>query len=204
MQRNLFFLKILSLIAAQILASGFFNVEEKSMEGNVVVEKQYNAHIPLLKILDSLHISSADIKLIVSKSAYKMYVVKGNLMLKTYPVVFGFNPKDDKLKEGDGCTPEGVFHLSSMYPHNKWTKFIWIDYPNQESWQKFNAAKLAGKIPQKATIGGQVGIHGVPENKDAWIDNKENWTLGCISMKNKDVNDLFQSITTETLLEVRK
>lgn len=204
MQRNLFFLTILSLIAALILTSGFFNVEEKSMEGNVVVEKQYNAQIPLLKILDSLHISSADIKLIVSKSAYKMYVVKGNLMLKTYPVVFGFNPKDDKLKEGDGCTPEGVFHLRSMYPHNKWTKFIWIDYPNQESWQKFNAAKLAGKIPQKATIGGQVGIHGVPENKDAWIDNKENWTLGCISMKNKDVNDLFQSITTETLLEVRK
>jgi murein L,D-transpeptidase YafK len=204
MQRNLFFLTILSLIAALILTSGFFNVEEKSMEGNVVVEKQYNAQIPLLKILDSLHISSADIKLIVSKSAYKMYVVKGNLMLKTYPVVFGFNPKDDKLKEGDGCTPEGVFHLRSMYPHNKWTKFIWIDYPNQESWQKFNAAKLAGKIPQKATIGGQVGIHGVPANKDAWIDNKENWTLGCISMKNKDVNDLFQSITTETLLEVRK
>ena len=204
MRRGTYLFILCFLSVTMLFSSGFWGVEEESTYGNTIVEKQYNGGIPLSKLMDSMHIQGEDIKLIVSKTAYKMYVVQGKLLIKTYPVVFGFNERDDKIREGDGCTPEGVFKLRSKYAHNKWSKFIWIDYPNQASWQKFNAAKQAGIIPEKASIGGEVGIHCVPANKDYWIDNRENWTLGCISMKNKDVDDLYQAISTETILEVRK
>lgn len=156
-------------------------------------------------IMDSLNYGSDDIKIIVSKSAFTMYIVDNRkILLKKFPVVLGINPVDDKRFEGDGCTPEGIFKLRQQYPHSKWNKFIWIDYPNSDSYKKYNEAKNAGKIPAGKGIGGEVGIHGVPAGKDYYIDQKINWTLGCISLKNKDVNELYEAIDGETLLEIRK
>ena len=127
-----------------------------------------------------------------------MDIVYDKKVIKTYPVVFGFNPFDDKLKQGDGCTPEGEFGIRAKYPHSSWSKFIWIDYPNKASWEKHAKAKKDGTISKKATIGGEVGIHGVPAGYDYIIDEKQNWTLGCISLKNKDIDDLYESIGTKT------
>ena len=38
----------------------------------------------------------------------------------------------------------------------------------------------------------------------AWIviDQKTNWTLGCISLKTKDITDLFKSIGKTTILVI--
>ena len=125
-------------------------------------------------------------------------------ILNSYPVVLGPDPVNDKLMEGDGCTPEGIFGIRDKYPHRKWTRFIWLDYPNEESWKKFNKAKADGKIPQDATIGGEVGIHGVPPGKDCWIDKGENWTLGCISLKNADIVELYDFITSDMEIFIHK
>ena len=100
--------------------------------------------------------------LFIDKSDYRLYLLEAEDTLKWYPVVFGFNPVDDKMQEGDGCTPEGRFQLRSMYEHQKWERFLWIDYPTKESWKKFEARKSAGIIPEDASIGGEIGIHGVP------------------------------------------
>lgn len=81
---------------------------------------------------------------------------------------------------------------------------MWIDYPNADSWKKHNAAKQQGKIPKDAKIGGEVGIHGVPDGYDFAIDVKQNWTLGCISLKNKDVIELYEFIFDSTIIEIRK
>lgn len=126
------------------------------------------------------------------------------LALKSYPVVFGFNPVDDKLRQGDGCTPEGVFKIRAKYPNKDWSKFIWIDYPNKDSWKKFQQAKDAGIIPKDASIGGDVGIHGVPKGADYAIDEKQNWTLGCISLKNKDIDEIYNFVTNDMLIEIKK
>jgi murein L,D-transpeptidase YafK len=106
--------------------------------------------------------------------------------------------------QGDKCTPEGKFNIISKYPHREWSKFIWINYPNDDSWKKHNTAKSEGRIPKNAQIGGEVGIHGVPKGMDFLIDTKYNWTLGCISLKNKDVDELYPFITKNTIIEIRK
>jgi murein L,D-transpeptidase YafK len=124
--------------------------------------------------------------------------------VKEYDVVFGGNPVDDKEKEGDKRTPEGVFGVRDKYPHRNWSKFIWIDYPNEDSWRKFNQRKADGIIKQGETIGGEVGIHGVPDGMNNLIDEKINWTLGCISMKNKDVNEIYPYISKKTQITIQK
>lgn len=143
------------------------------------------------EILREEQISIKHTRIFIDKSDYKLSLMYGNQVLKEYPVVFGENPVDDKRREGDMCTPEGKFKVRDLYPHNKWSKFIWIDYPTKESQIKFKEAKLNREIPQDATIGGEVGIHGVPEGKDNLIKDRSNWTWGCISLMNKDVDDLY-------------
>jgi murein L,D-transpeptidase YafK len=148
-------------------------------------------NVNLVRLVDSLQLNKNKISVHIYKSAYKMKINYDTLTLKTYPCVFGFNAHDDKLKQGDGCTPEGKFGIRAKYPHNKWAKFIWIDYPNASSWTKYKTAKKKGAVGAKESIGGEVGIHGVPEGCDYAIDEKQNWTLGCISLKRNDVNELY-------------
>ena len=69
-----------------------------------------------------------------------------------------------------------------------------IDYPNEESRQLFEENKRKGLIPPNASIGGLVGIHGIWPNGDNVIDLKHNWTDGCISLKNADVEELSKLV----------
>lgn len=150
------------------------------------------------------NVNPSAISILISKSAYTLAIRSGSETLKIYPVVFGPNPLDDKRMEGDGCTPEGAFSIRALYPHTKWSKFLWIDYPTTESYKKFEAAKQAGEIPQSATIGGEIGIHGVPDNNDKLIDDKVNWTAGCISLKTVDIEEIYSVIKVGTSVKIIK
>lgn len=148
--------------------------------------------------------ANTTVNVLIDKSEYTLSIFAGDTLVKQYDVVFGGNPVDDKHKEGDKCTPEGVFGMRDKYPHKSWSKFIWIDYPNKESWKKFNQRKAQGIIKKGETIGGEVGIHGVPEGMDTMIETKQNWTLGCISMKNKDIDEIYPYITKQTKITIQK
>jgi murein L,D-transpeptidase YafK len=162
-----------------------------------------NSTIPLKELLDSVNLNSSNLHIEIDKSEYTLSVLSGRTIIKQYPVVLGDNPIDDKLREGDRCTPEGTFKVVIKYPHKKWSKFILIDYPNVESLRKFNKAKEAGIIPSYAKPGGEIGIHGVPDN-DELINFHINWTAGCISLKNKDINEIYTIVCTNTQVIIRK
>ncbi|WP_235526544.1 L,D-transpeptidase family protein [Nostoc piscinale] len=122
--------------------------------------------------------------------------------VKSYPVVFGSNSVGDKYGEGDKRTPEGILKVRDLYPHPQWSKFIWLDYPNGQSWRKHFQAKINGKLAWHIPIGGQVGIHGVPIGTDKMISDRYNWTLGCPSLKNQDVDELYQWVEKDTVVEI--
>ena len=160
---------------------------------------------PLKQIIDSLKINTSKIYLLIDKSEYKLSVMSGDsTLIKSYAVVFGPDPVNDKLRQGDGCTPEGWFSIQSKYPHKSWNKFMWLDYPTADSWRKHNAAVVLKKIPSNSDIGGEIGIHGVPKNTDSMIDSKRNWTLGCISLKNNDVDEVYSCVKTGTKVYIKK
>lgn len=157
-----------------------------------------NYHRKAQRVIDSLKLDKEKIYIEVSKSSYLLQLKIGEVVIKGYPVVLGFDPVNDKKQEGDGCTPEGTFKIQSKYPHKSWSKFIWFDYPNDESRKKFEARKKKGEIPKDARIGGEVGIHGVPDKDDRIIDQKINWTLGCVSLKTADINEIYSLVKVGT------
>lgn len=155
---------------------------------------------PLSKLLKK----GTPISILIDKSDYTLQVFTADTLVKTYPVVLGGNPVDDKLRQGDSCTPEGSFHIVSKYPHRSWSKFIWLNYPTKESWKKHNKAKKDGLIPKNATIGGEIGIHGVPKGSDSMINRGINWTLGCISLTNSSVNEIYPFIDKKTVITIQR
>jgi len=167
-------------------------------------DRLINDSNPIHDLTDTLEIDNDEIFILIDKSDYKLSLKAGDSILKEYPVVFGGNPDDDKLMQGDQCTPEGVFAIRDKYPHKNWRKFIWIDYPNDDSWRKFNRAKKEGKIPENAKIGGEIGIHGVPDSYEYAITMKYNWTLGCISMRNNDVDEVYNTVQKGTKIIIQK
>lgn len=144
-----------------------------------------------------------DYYIIISKNKYELSVYDHLGWLVTYPVVFGNKDLGDKLFEGDRRTPEGTFRIISKKIHKKWDRFIAIDYPNAASIAKFKERKKRGIIPANAKIGGGIGIHGVWPHENYAVDQYQNWTEGCISMKNKDVEDLFSYIPIGTKVIIR-
>jgi len=156
----------------------------------------------LQSIVQERKIPKNELKIVIDKSDYQLSVFYKTEKLITYPCVFGFEAVDDKHQEGDGCTPEGTFGIRSKYAHKSWSYFIWIDYPNKESWRRFNARKASGELDQSASIGGEVGIHGVPEGMDDLISKRQNWTLGCISLTTAHITDLYKSIGDGTKIEI--
>lgn len=157
------------------------------------------------ELLNNLHINPAyfqkrNISIQIDKSKYQLKLLYNHKPIKTYPVVFGADPVRDKYREGDRRTPEGGFHIRDLYRHRQWRYFIWIDYPTPESWIKHNQAKTRGEIPQSATIGGEVGIHGSP--LDMLVDFRINWTLGCIGMKSKDITEIYPLLQRGALVEI--
>ncbi|MEZ4937828.1 MAG: L,D-transpeptidase [Crocinitomicaceae bacterium] len=160
-------------------------------ENQINLNSFKNYSISAKELTTEFQNDKSNLNILINKSEYKLSLRYKDQVLKEYPVVFGDNPVDDKRMEGDRCTPEGQFKIRDLYSHKKWSKFLWIDYPTKDSQRKFKESKLKGEIPEDATIGGEVGIHGVPKGKDNLILEKQNWTWGCISLQNKDVDDLY-------------
>jgi murein L,D-transpeptidase YafK len=144
------------------------------------------------------------ISIIIDKSDYSLSIYDSKGWYATYPVVFGNNSLDDKKMEGDKNTPEGTFRIVNKKIHDKWNRFMAIDYPTKESWDKFKKRKERGEIPRSASIGGAIGIHGTWPNDDYIVDNYKNWTLGCISMKNSDVTEIYAFTPVGTQVTIRK
>lgn len=143
--------------------------------------------------------------IVIDKSDYEMsvYDEEGKWVV-TYPVVFGNKDQGDKMVEGDRKTPEGTFYIVNKRVHEKWCRFMTLDYPNQDSYAKFNERKAKGIIPKTAKIGGSIGIHGTWPHEDFAVDRFQNWTQGCISTKNEYITELYDMIPYGTKVIVRK
>ncbi|HUR12014.1 MAG TPA: L,D-transpeptidase [Flavitalea sp.] len=144
------------------------------------------------------------IYILIDKSDYEVRVYDDEGWYATYPAVFGNKSLEDKMMEGDRNTPEGNFKIVLKKPHEKWHKMAVIDYPNKESWQKFNQRKAEGLIPKNARIGGGIAIHGTWPNDNIVVDDFTNWTEGCISIKNNDIDELFSYLPVGTRVTIRK
>jgi len=142
--------------------------------------------------------------IVIDKSDYELNVYDAEGWLITFPVVFGNKDQGDKLVQGDRKTPEGTFTIISKRVHNKWCRYMGLDFPTEADVQKFNMRKSQGLIPQYARQGGDIGIHGTWPHEEYAIDQYQNWTEGCISLKNEHVKQLFSMVPVGTRVTIKR
>lgn len=154
--------------------------------------------LPLAELITELHFDVRTIRFHVDKSERRFDVLVNDSLIRTYPCVLGENPVGDKMMQGDRRTPEGIFSFRSKRMHDKWHAFVWVDYPNAESRRRFDQRKRDGLIPPGKDIGGEIGIHGVPDGMDHWVTEGADWTWGCIALRNADLDEVYPYIRAGT------
>ncbi|WP_298711546.1 L,D-transpeptidase [Chitinophaga sp.] len=157
--------------------------------------------------LNPTRIDADKVFLLIDKSDYRMYVYEDVTLIKIYKVVFGSNDQSDKRVEGDKRTPNGTFRISQKRMDNRWSRFMLLDYPNHESLEKHERRVARGEVSSGASMGGGIGIHGVEYGsgiRDFYVDRRINWTLGCVSLKNGDVNEIYNVVKVGTPVVIRQ
>ncbi|MEO6404674.1 MAG: L,D-transpeptidase [Ferruginibacter sp.] len=141
--------------------------------------------------------------IIVDKSDYELKVYDDEGWYATYPIVFGSRDLSDKMWEGDKRTPTGSFKVILKKIHPKWGPELLLDYPNDESYKRFNERKAKGLIPGNKKIGTGIAIHATRPEEEWTVDNFYNWTDGCVSVKYREMKDLFSYIPIGTPVTIK-
>lgn len=147
----------------------------------------------------------------ILKSERKLELWKEGELVKTYRIGLGFSPTGDKIREGDGRTPEGDYYICTKNPKSRFTLFLGISYPNIKDAEKgfkkdiidgdtyirIRQSIEARKRPDWSTqLGGQLGIHGKGSEFD--------WTAGCISLEDDDIKELWDLVELGTPVTICK
>jgi len=129
---------------------------------------------------------------VVNKGARSMFLLHQNEVLEQYKFDLGFAPVGDKKIRGDGKTPEGTYRIDRHNPNSSFHLSVGISYPNAND---IAEAKAMGKSP-----GGDIFIHGQPNLKRAKGDD---WTAGCIAVKNREIEQIYAMVKFGTLITIR-
>ncbi|MEO6289691.1 MAG: L,D-transpeptidase [Ginsengibacter sp.] len=142
--------------------------------------------------------------IVISKKDYELKVFDDEGWYATYPCVFGSNDLSDKFMEGDKRTPEGKFKVLLKKIHPKWGFELLLDYPNEQSVEKFKERQSEGLVPRNARIGSGIAIHATRPQEEWTVDYFQNWTDGCISLKYTEAKDLYSYIPVGTPVTIEK
>lgn len=150
-----------------------------------------------------------DCVIVVLKDRRLLRVVCENRVVREYPVGLGFEPVADKIREGDGATPEGIFHVCVKNPNSRFYLSLGLDYPAVDDAERgledglitraqhdtIIAAHEQGRCPPWDTrLGGEIFIHGRGAGSD--------WTLGCVALNDPDMRELFEAAEVGTRVEI--
>ncbi|MCY2925450.1 MAG: L,D-transpeptidase [Planctomycetota bacterium] len=151
----------------------------------------------------------AEPRVVVLKSQLSMTVYDGPSPVRTYRVAVG-GGGGDKAREGDRCTPEGVFYICMKNEQSLYHLSLGLSYPNIEDAQRGLKDKLITRAqhdeivrairnreqpPWNTPLGGEIMIHGCRNGRDT--------TLGCVAVENPEIEELFQALPPKTIVEIK-
>ena len=160
--------------------------------------------------LRPLKLPLKDPRVVVEKGARRLRLYVGGELVRVRRVVLGFEPAGDKVKQGDGRTPEGDYLVCMKNEKSRFYLSLGLTYPNEEDAErglrdglitKATAASIvravrAGRCPAWNTaLGGEIFIHGGGTASD--------WTLGCVALENPEIKELFDIIPTGTPVRIQ-
>ena len=121
-------------------------------------------------------------------------LLRGGVVLRSYPIALGSNPFGPKRVRGDGRTPEGIYVIDGRHTHSPYRLALHISYPS-----------AADRAHSRADPGGDIFIHGLP----AWYGPRDpdrfykDWTQGCISVGNTAIEEIWSAVDNGTPIEIR-
>jgi lipoprotein-anchoring transpeptidase ErfK/SrfK len=139
----------------------------------------------------------------ILKKRHQLLVYYKGRLFKTYRAVFGRSiVLGTKQWEGDRRTPEGVYTIIEKHQSRRWEWFLTLNYPNVLDRRRYEQMRDGGVVPieegRPVGVGGRIGIHG----SDNPLLNRGdvNWTTGCISVSDQDVDELDKLLPVGTVV----
>lgn len=151
----------------------------------------------------------------VNKKKRVLTVREGDRVRATFPIALGRGGPGDKRKLGDRKTPVGTYRIVGVDNGTAFDTFLRLNYPNVKdafyglktrliSRREFDRIVTALRNhqvpPQNTRLGGAIGIHGLGEEtpEKVHIQNKLDWTQGCIALRNHDLHELRSFVDVGT------
>lgn len=149
-------------------------------------------------------------RIVVRKAERKLELFSSDKLLRTYKAGLGFSPVADKIREGDGATPEGEFYVFVKNNRSAYYLSLGVSYPNAEDADRglrdglisraqhraiTQAIRKKTAPPQYTKLGGLIYIHGHGAQSD--------WTWGCVALENEDIRELFDAVNVGTPVTIQ-
>lgn len=119
----------------------------------------------------------------VYKSRRRMHLLSGTRVLKSYDVGMGSAPIGHKQFQGDGKTPEGLYHINRFNPRSRYHLSVGISYPTARD------RAFAAQFGQSA--GSDIMFHGRGPAGNVVAPTKWDWTAGCIALTDQEIEDVY-------------
>lgn len=148
----------------------------------------------LVLVAASLAAGSADL-ILIEKADRRLTLYDGGRAIARYDIALGFAPAGDKVRQGDGRTPEGRYRISHKNPTSRFHLSLKISYPDASDRA---AARAAGVDP-----GGDIFVHGTPGTSGGDLISRRDWTLGCIAVSNDEIEEIWRLVDVGTPVEIR-
>lgn len=144
-------------------------------------------------------------RVVVNKARRELILYSGGEAVRTYRAALGFSPVGDKVRQGDGATPEGDFYIFTKNDKSAYYLSLGVSYPNADDADRglrdglisraqhrriMRALRVKGTPPQNTRLGGEIYIHGNGASRD--------WTLGCVALEDADIKELFDAVPRGT------
>jgi hypothetical protein len=135
--------------------------------------------------------------IIIDKIGREIRIYHDGILKNNFRIELGKNWIGDKQFQGDKATPEGHYKVidRKQHPQTKFYKALLLDYPNSDDITRFNHGRKTGALPGSAEIGGLIEIHGEGGRGNDWTD-------GCIALKNSDMDIIYSLIRTGTRVTI--
>lgn len=140
-------------------------------------------------------------------------VVRGRHVIHEIPhFAIGINGAVNLRTRGSAMTPKGEFRVERINPNSQYATFIGINYPNprvadqalSEGLITLEEAERIRRHYQQhrlsypnTTLGGHIGIHGLG-NRDPFLNQRVDWTEGCLAVENDQVRLLHSLVDIDT------
>lgn len=135
--------------------------------------------------------------IVVEKEAHRLLLFRGGHVVRTYLIALGPHPEGDKVRAGDGRTPEGVYTIDARNPDSAYHLSLHVSYPDARD--RAHAREL-GVSP-----GGDIMIHGLPNGMESVgaAHREEDWTAGCIAVTDPEIEEIWRLVQVGTVIDIR-